>query len=235
MRETTKPCSVDRLSQSTIAPRPVADTPNSPNSVDRPSQSTEQTAEEPCITPDTEELLALVTQLARHYTGYESSSVSVELLQQLVDAVEYCLNEEDIDRPSQSTEQQRPPHREGRTPESVDRPSQSTEMQPSLPLRDRFETGRERVVTKTRAAQQLYNVLAPMAAGSRDIRLKMDFEVLPQFFRYYDWMYRPQETVVDLDYPVSNATRTLSGVDYIYAYLLEVQPVLEREFEHEYK
>ena len=143
-----------------------------------------------------EELVPLVAKLAEGYTSKESSSISYETAQQLMEAVLYCLQEA-----GQSG---------GYTP--VQGTGLSAEKQ--------YLFGARCVEEKTREALKLYNGLMNGFESYENRCLRDTVEKgLPEFFRWYDYRFAPQNTILTLDYPVLAGDLGRTGIDRIYDYV----------------
>lgn len=148
-----------------------------------------------------EELMPIVTELVTQYTSGESSSVSYEKAKQLMEAIIFCINEaEQIN--------------DGATVV----PSQGQS------LKELYQLGYERVCEKTRKALELYHEIM---ADFKDYRNRALYETvvkgMPEFFKYYDAKFHPQERILTLDYPTLRQVDDLQGVDAIYQYLVYIQ------------
>lgn len=143
-----------------------------------------------------EELLPLAGRLAERYTAYESTSVTYEKAEQLMGAVLYCI-------------------REG---EEADRGLPSAGN--SLPAKEAYERGLRAVRQKTRDALNLYHTLLPdFCAYGNTFLYDTVVKGLPEFFRWYDTEFCPQDTILTLDYPVEQDLSGCCGVDKIWKYI----------------
>ncbi len=157
-----------------------------------------------------EELLPLVKELAEVYTGKESSSITYETAQKLMEAVLYCIREND--RPLEE--------QYGEAFVSVD----------SFPsARAAYDMGYRLVVEKTRKANEIYNELIPVfqAYGNRAY-YETVVKGIPEFFRWYNPSLEPMNHILTMDYPVLEPLHKLEGIDLIYRFLQCVQ--LEQRF-----
>jgi hypothetical protein len=160
-----------------------------------------------------EELLPLVKELADIYTGKESTSISYEAAQRLMEAVLYCIREND-----------RPWNEEGN----------------AVATRSLFATAREAydqgyglVVEKTRKANEMFNDLITdfQAYGNRAY-YETVVEGMPEFFRWYDPRLNPMNHILTVDYPLLEPLQELEGIDLIYRFLVCVQK--EQVFLHRF-
>ena len=143
-----------------------------------------------------EELLPIVSRLAEKYTGNESTSISYEKAQQLMEAVLYCIRVAE----------------EGK--------SDAVSALQRVSARQMYEAGLAAVEQKVKETLTLYNRILPEFC-SYEIRCLEDtfFKGLPEFFRWYDIRFAPQETILTLDYPVLRDLPACRGIQKIQAYL----------------
>lgn len=139
-----------------------------------------------------EELLPIVGRLAERYTGTDSTSVSYEKAEQLMEAVLYCMQEAELES------------------------SQAAAAQ-GTSARQMYEAGKAAVERKVKRALELYHKLLPEFSdyGSpylADTVLKG----MPEFFRWYNMEFEPQNTILTLDYPVLRDLSPYTGIDRIY-------------------
>ena len=142
-----------------------------------------------------EELLPVVGKLAEKYTGWESTSITYEKAEQLMEAVLYCIREMDGQR-------------EG----LVSQEKMSAEMA--------YELGYQCVVEKVKETLDLYHKILPDFSFYENRCLRDTFlKGIPEFFRWYDVKFEPQNTILTLDYPVLVDLSGCSGIDRIHKYL----------------
>ncbi len=148
-----------------------------------------------------EELLPLVAQLAQSYTGYESTSVTYEKAQMFMEAVCYCLEE----------------YEHSATGGSVRR---------DISIREKYELGYQLVTEKAKKTAVLMNELAQ---GFEDYGVRCLYDTVcvavPEFLKWYDARFCPQETMITLDYPLLDdmGCPDAKGVDAVYGYMLGIQ------------
>lgn len=144
-----------------------------------------------------EELVPIVARLAEKYTASESTSVTYEKAEQLMEAVLYCI------------------HETGVPEEGAVIPSEK------IPARQAYEAGLERVKKKVKRALELYNEILPEIICQEDQNLNDIFtKGMPEFFLWYDVKFEPQNTRIMLDYPVSKDLSCYAGIDKVYEFLL---------------
>lgn len=143
-----------------------------------------------------EELLPLVSRLAEKYTGLASTSISYEKAEQLIEAILYCV-------------------------EAVRWPDHESAVSAGkLPVRQAYEIGLAHVEEKAKTALALYQEMLPRFTdyGSRCL-YDVFIEGMPEFFKWYDVKFHPQDTILTLDYPVLKDLSSYSGIRKIYEYL----------------
>lgn len=96
--------------------------------------------------------------------------------------------------------------------------------QEKLSAQQAYERGLACVEQKVRAALSLYNELMT-AFDSYGNRCLYDTVVkgMPEFFKWYDMRFAPQDTILTLDYPVLRDLSAYTGIDRIYEYLLCIE------------
>lgn len=156
-----------------------------------------------------EELLPVVGRLAEKYTAFESTSVTYEKAEQLMGAVLYCIQEIE------------PPETEALAPAK------------SIPAQQAYEMGIACVEKKAKEALEMYNKILPDFHWYGNCCLYDTFVTeLPEFFKWYDIRFEPQNTILTLDYPVLKDISRYTGVDKIYQYIHCIY--LEQNFLHKF-
>lgn len=152
-----------------------------------------------------EELVPIVAKLAEGYTSKESTSITYDRAQQLMGAVLYSIHE------GERAEQLSLVQKDGWSSERM------------------YAIGAKRVEEKTKEALNLYNEIMAHFSGYENKCLN-DTVVkgLPEFFKWYDCKYEPQNTILTLDYPVLIDLSEHTGIDKIYDFVLCIQ--LEQKF-----
>ena len=102
-----------------------------------------------------------------------------------------------------------------------------------LTARQAYEAGAALVEKKVRKALAMYNEMMPGFSDYGNICL-YDTVVkgLPEFFKWYDIKFNPQDTILTLDYPVTGNLSEYTGIDRIYEYLKRIR--MEQDFLHTY-
>ena len=151
------------------------------------------------LTYSMEELLPVWETLTKKYCGFESTSLSYEKAQQLMEAVLYCIREW-----------------EGSCLEGNTSPAAGR-----LPAAEAYARGLKLVIEKTLRMKDLYHNLLPVF-DSYGMKCLEDtvYRGIPEFLRWYDVTYDPQNTILTLDYPISSDLSGLSGIDAVYQYVL---------------
>ncbi len=144
-----------------------------------------------------EELVPIVGKLAEKYTAFEHTSMTYEEAQQLMQAVKYCIHETEI---------------------SVNRTAVADGNMTAQKL---YEAGAKQVEEKARKALELYNEITPAFVHYDNYCLHDTvIDGLPEFFKWYDMKFCPQDTILTLDYPVLKNLSGLEGIDRIYEFIL---------------
>lgn len=179
-----------------------------------------------------EELIPLVGELAEKYTAFESTSISYEKAEQLMGAVVYCIQE--AERPEYHLKGKETGeseyhlkgkdaggpeyHLKGRDAGGPE--SNVGILSGNLTARQAYEIGAGYVEQKARRALKLYHEILPGFCAYGNRCLKDTFEKgFPEFFRFYDMKFEPQNTILTLDYPVLKDLSASEGIDRIYEYL----------------
>ncbi|MGN0375302.1 MAG: DUF6179 domain-containing protein [Butyrivibrio sp.] len=154
---------------------------------------------------ETEELVPIVAKLAEGYTSKESTSITYEKAQQLMEAVLYCIHE-------------------GERAE-VFSIAQKDELSPKRI----YEIGVKYVEEKTKETLKLYNgIMTHFSSYGNKCLYDTVVKGLPEFFKWYDCKYDPQNTILTLDYPVLVDVTEHTGIDKIYDFIVCIQ--LEQKF-----
>lgn len=190
------------------------------------------------------ELLPLVSELAQQYTRHESTSITYERAQSLMEAVLYCIEEcgryEGSDmEPAFGAEP--PVRREARAhyEDSDVGPAFGAEppARREMSLRERYQMGAILVRKKAEKVRELYNGLSPEFEdyGVRCLRDTVR-QGIPRFLQWYDIKFCPQDMVIELEYPLLTDLGGLRGVDAVYQYMraLCVEQKLLRGYGRDY-
>ena len=142
-----------------------------------------------------EELIPVVAKLAGQYTGFESTSVTYERAEQLMEAVLYCIRE-------------------------YENTGTETLLPENILAEEAYRQGFHLVQEKAQELRKLCNSLTPFFRTYGNICLKDTIlKGIPEFFKWYDMKFAPMDTIITLDYPVPADLSAYSGVDTVYEYI----------------
>ena len=152
-----------------------------------------------------EELVPIVGKLAEKYTSHESTSITYEKAKQLMGAVLYCIHE--------------------LWESSGNAPS----LNKKLSAQRAYEMGAAYVRDKTGKALDLYNRILPEFCHYENKCLYDTFvKGIPEFFKWYDVQFEPQNTILTLDYPLLKDISEYTGIDKIFEFIKAIG--LEQKF-----
>ena len=152
-----------------------------------------------------EELVPIVGKLAEKYTAHESTSITYEKAEQLMGAVLYCICElKEIN-------------------------DNSLALNEKIPAQRAYEIGVAYVEEKSKKALDLYNRIMPEFYHYENQCLYDTFvKGIPEFFKWYDIQFEPQNTILTLDYPVLKDISGYTGIDKIFEFIKSIS--LEQKF-----
>ena len=147
-----------------------------------------------------EALLPVAAWLTEKYTSKESSSVTYETANMLMEAVIYCISEALSEK------------------ENAVRANQ--DIEPML----LYKKGYDIVLQKTGEAKRLYESIIKdfNAYGCKNYQDTI-LKGIPAFFIKYDPRFNPQNHILTLDYPLIAGYPDLEGVDMILTYLQGIE------------
>lgn len=152
-----------------------------------------------------EELVPIVGKLAEKYTSHESTSITYEKAEQLMGAVLYCIHE--------------------LWESSGNAPS----LNKKISAQRAYEMGAAYVREKTGKALDLYNRILPEFCHYENKCLYDTFvKGIPEFFKWYDIQFEPQNTILTLDYPLLKDISEYTGIDKIFEFIKSIG--LEQKF-----
>lgn len=152
-----------------------------------------------------EELVPIVAELAEKYTSGESTSITYEKAQQLMEAVLYCIHE------------------------GEEKAAFSLVQENTLSAEAAYEYGIECVEQKVKDTLAIYNqIMSDFDSYGNRCLYDTVVKGLPEFFKWYDPKYSPQNTILTMDYPVLIEDLAHTGIDRIYDYITCIQ--LEHKF-----
>lgn len=167
-----------------------------------------------------EELVPIVGKLVEKYTAFESTSVTYETAEQLMGAVLYCIHEAESSG------------REGVCGETGWHLKTG-----KMPAQRAYEFGASLVEQKVKRALALYNGLSTefVCYGNHCLH-DVFVKGMPEFFKWYDVKFNPQDTILTLDYPVLKDLSRFTGIDEVYAYLncIRLEQAFLRRFPEEH-
>lgn len=136
-----------------------------------------------------EELVPIVGKLAEKYTANESTSITYEKAEQLMGAILYCIHElKEIN-------------------------GNLLALSEKIPAQKAYEIGAAYVKEKTEKALNLYNRIMPGFYHYENQCLYDTFvKGIPEFFKWYDIQFEPQNTILTLDYPVLKDISGYAGI-----------------------
>lgn len=146
-----------------------------------------------------EELMPVVFELAKKYAGCDSTSLGYEKMQELMEGVIYCLEECGSFCENGLTGKK-------------------------MSVSEQYREGSRMVFEKTERILQIYNRLVE-DFDDYNVRCLHDTvkKGIPEFLRWYDPKYFPQNTVVMLDYPVLKDCGRLCGADAVYEFIRDIE------------
>jgi uncharacterized membrane protein len=148
-----------------------------------------------------QELIPIVAELTDLYTSKESTSITYEKANQLMEAVLFCIQEnEDAEWTCPSA-------------------GASLITQGGLSAKEAYEQGRKRVQEKVCRVRELYNRTAVFFCAYGNCNYEDTFiGGIPGFLKLYDIKFAPQNSIITMDYPILQSLEQLKGVDAIYEY-----------------
>lgn len=189
-----------------------------------------------------EELVPIVGKLAEKYTAFESTSVTYEKAEQLMEAVLYCVREVELSGREQECgdgkaafENKDAGCKGAEIGEGEVLPAKSEEQKMSA--QKAYELGAVLVEKKVKRTLALYNELSTDFAYYENHCLYDVFvKGMPEFLKWYDVKFNPQDTILTLDYPVPKDLSKFTGIDEIYAYLncIRLEQAFLKRFPEEY-
>lgn len=146
-----------------------------------------------------EELLPIVSELARKYAGYESTSITYEKAQSLMEAVLFCLSE-------------------------YNNSDTNSLVQRDISVKEQYNTGAKLLAEKVENIRKIFNEIS---IKFEDFGVRCLYDTvqkgIPQFLKWYDIKFCPQNTILTLDYPLLIDCGSLTGADAVYQYIRAIQ------------
>lgn len=151
-----------------------------------------------------EELVPIVAKLAEKYTGGESSSISYEKAQMLMEAVLYCIH-------------------------ACENGEENMLQKENVTVKEAYAAGSRIVMERVLRLRELYHEMLPAFCDYGMVCLhEVVIKGMPEFLKRYDVRFCPQETLLTLDYPVLCRIAPLTGIDAVLKYAKCI--ALEQEF-----
>lgn len=146
-----------------------------------------------------EELLPIVSELAQKYAGYESTSITYEKAQSLMEAVLFCLSE-------------------------YNSSAKDSLVQRDISVKEQYNIGAKLLSEKVENIRKIFNEIS---FQFEDFGVKCLYDTvqkgIPQFLKWYDIKFCPQNTILTLDYPLLIDCSSLTGADAVYKYIRAIQ------------
>lgn len=186
-----------------------------------------------------DEIIPIVAKLTERYTAGDSTSVTYEKAEQLMGAVLYCIREAEYAEKNKGeseagggfVKEQAVASDEAERKENISEQGYLTARLQGMSAQQAYETGLAYVERKVKAALALYNEMQAQFDSYGNRCLYDTFvKGIPEFFKWYDIRFAPQDTILTLDYPVRKDLSAYTGIDRIYEYLLCIHK--EQEFLH---
>ncbi|MDO4554932.1 MAG: DUF6179 domain-containing protein [Lachnospiraceae bacterium] len=145
-----------------------------------------------------EELLPVTAFLTKKYTMGESTSVTYETARNLMEAALYCIHMLETN---------------GETTGLV-------LIKEKIPAMEAYRLGYHLLIEKIKQVQEQYNQMVLHFHGfENENYCDTVTKALPGFFRYYDPRFRPQETIITMDYPTIRPVQNVTGILAIEKYI----------------
>ncbi len=159
-----------------------------------------------------EELLPIVSELAQKYAGYESTSITYEKAQSLMEAVLFCLSE-------------------------YNSSAKDSLVQKDISVKEQYNIGAKLLSEKVENIRKIFNEIS---FQFEDFGVKCLYDTvqkgIPQFLKWYDIKFCPQNTILTLDYPLLIDCSFLTGADAVYKYIraIQTEQIFLRKFDKNY-
>ncbi|MDD6811100.1 MAG: DUF6179 domain-containing protein [Lachnospiraceae bacterium] len=168
------------------------------------------------ISYEIEELFPVVAMLAEQYTGYESTSVTYEKAQQFMEAVIYGIHA--YEKTMKSA-----------TEKGMGDASGNALAGQRIPAKEAYRNGVRILQEKVKQMLAVYHAMLKSFQSYGNHCLEDTIlKGIPEFARWYDVKYAPQDTILTLDYPVLVDLSSMTGIDKVYAYVKAVS--IEQRF-----
>lgn len=146
-----------------------------------------------------EELIPIVADLAKQYAGCDNTSITYENAQRLMQGVIFCLNE-------------------------YHNSAANMLCRNDVSIMEQYQTGRQLVLNKAKQILDIYNEMSSYFDDYNVICLHDTVQKgIPEFLKWYDAKFFPQDTILTLDYPILEHIHLKCGVDAVYTFITSVQ------------
>lgn len=165
-----------------------------------------------------EELIPIVAELTGRYTSYESTSISYEKANQFMEAVIYCIHEYEVSILNNE-------YISGSdTSAGNDSTASNTELterssDKNITAKEAYTRGCRLVDEKVRAMKEEYHLLIHDFHSYGNIALQDTVTAIPEFLKWYDSRFAPQDTILLMDYPLLKNLSGYTGIDAVYEYV----------------
>ena len=142
-----------------------------------------------------EDLIPIVAELSDMYTRGESTSVTYEAAQHLMEAVIYCIRE-------------------------AEQVSENLPEAYTTNAKMMYEAGFKAVVDKVERTKEKYKTLISSFSsyGNKNLNDTV-LKAIPGFFKLYSPRFSPQDTIITMDYPTPVPVTGKTGIDAIEEYV----------------
>ena len=159
-----------------------------------------------------EDLIPIVSKLANKYVSAESSSITYETAEKLMNAVLFCIREHAL-------------------PES-----ELEVLARKKSAEQAYEAGYQSILWRVKNAMEFYNQITEQFDSYGNLCLQETImKGFPEFFRWYDVKFDPSNSILTLDYPILKDLSQLEGIYRMEEYLgaIHLEQTFLRRFEKE--
>lgn len=142
-----------------------------------------------------EKLLNLLSRQVERYTGGDSTSIRIELAQELLNAICYCLNI------------------------SAECPDERWRRLLYCDLSEEYQKGLKSVEQKKQFGKQLWRAVCASLPTVENTSMLDTLKNIGKFWDKYDSIFFAHEIPCDIDYQLAVPVSELYGIDYINQYL----------------
>lgn len=148
-----------------------------------------------------------LAQKSKLYTSGDSSSIKIELAQNILESILYTIG----------------------VPLKAKEPSSAIALLKSSSIHELYSAGRKKIEIKRRTAKHLHTlVLKTLVRTANETYTSTLVDGIKGFFQLYDADYSAHEIHITADYPLSNPVTHLAGIEFIVEYLRRA--LYENEF-----